>query len=324
MTLSHHTEYRLDAKYSQDSQDIAAWRAAMDQIVCEKMTWEDFLKGIPIAIHPARQLTTTKDDQSLLHLAVLFNRIDLAEQLYAHDPHLKLRRNRIGLTPLDLARFLPRKEIVSLLQKVPAFNFCNVPNVKIQDPVYFNSLHNLTLLPQPIFKSEKVFTEVLKLAARAKQEDEIPPDRIWMGIYFSNEIQTEIYPKISIRFIDEEVGFGAFAEQRILPCTFVGEYTGIIQRKKKKELEENVHCVRYTIWGRGKDKFVINAEEAGNFTRFINHSAKPNLTLLSVYLRGLPRMIFVSLREISTGEQLTFDYGPIFWRKIHIIPKIFS
>jgi len=61
-----------------------------------------------------------------------------------------------------------------------------------------------------------------------------------------------------------------------------------------------------------------------NFTRFINHNAKPNLSLQSVYWRGVPRMIFLALKEISPGTQLTFDYGHLFWKECREIPVAFE
>jgi len=87
----------------------------------------------------------------------------------------------------------------------------------------------------------------------------------------------------------------------------------LIQERTPKQLRDKQYVLRYTIW-EGKTNFAINAEYCGNFTRFINHSNKPNLVLQSVYWRGIPRMIFVALREIKEGEQLTFDYGPYFWK----------
>lgn len=145
-----------------------------------------------------------------------------------------------------------------------------------------------------------------------------------MGIYFDKEIQAGSHPKVSIRFIDEEVGFGVFTEQRIPSCAFAGEYRGMIQERVKKELKDKAHCVRYTVWEMGTRKFIIDAERKGNFTRFINHSAKPNLSLQSVYWRGIPRMIFVALKEIPEGSQLTFDYGTFYWKEFRKMPVLFE
>lgn len=307
-----------------EDEKIDLWRASMDALSLGKMSWETFLQGVPVSSHPARLLSTTEFRQSLLHLAVLSNRSDLVREIIENLPQLKWRRNAFDWTPLELARFLPRENIAHLLQPTPISHFCDQPNVAIPDCAQFESLCNCGYLPQPLFESEAIFDEIVNRTKKAKKEDEIPPEKIWMGIYFDKEIQTGTHPKVSIRFINEEVGFGVFAEQRIPSCAFAGEYRGIVKERKKKELKDKVHCVRYTVWEMGKRRFILDAEKMGNFTRFINHSAKPNLSLQSVYWRGIPRIIFVALKEISEGTQLTFDYGTFFWKECSKTPVLFE
>lgn len=168
-------------------------------------------------------------------------------------------------------------------------------------------------LPYPIFETQEGFEEVLASLAKAKKEGAIPAEKIWMGIYLDEELQRGVHPPISVRYVDDEVGYGVFSDTHIAPHTYVGEYTGIIQQRKPEELKEKNYCLRYTVWG-GEKNFTIDAEQKGNFTRFINHSTSPNLRLQSVYWRGIPRMIFTALKEIRKGIQLTFDYGPLFWK----------
>lgn len=307
-----------------EDEKIDLWRASMDALSAGKMSWEAFLQGTPISSHPARLLSATESGQSLLHLAVLANKPDLVQEILENLPQLKWRRNALDWTPLELARFLPREKIAHLLHSAPISHFCDQPNVSIIESAKFESLRQCGYLPQPLFESEAIFDEILNRTKKAKQEDEIPPEKIWMGIYFDKEIQTGTHPKVSIRFINEEVGFGVFAEQRIPSCAFVGEYRGIVKERKKKELKDKVHCVRYTVWEMGKRRFILDAEKMGNFTRFINHSAKPNLSLQSVYWRGIPRIIFVALKEISEGTQLTFDYGTFFWKECSQTPVLFE
>jgi SET domain-containing protein len=145
-----------------------------------------------------------------------------------------------------------------------------------------------------------------------------------MGVYFDKEIQQGAHPLVSIEFMDPEVGFGVFSMQRIPSCAYVGEYTGVVKARTRKYVRNKVYCVRYGAWKLGGKKFIIDAEKQGNFTRFINHSFNPNLSLQSVYWRGMFRMIFIALREIEEGEQLTFNYGPLFWKESRQIPKNLS
>lgn len=287
-----------------------------------KLSWAEFLQRHPKDSYLFSSLASTGDSYSILHLAVLLNRADIAEAVAKERPALKLRKNACGLTPVELARLLPREQIASILQPASKIAFCEQPNVFFEDRQRFEALHDLTYISQPLFESEKILGEVLCRAQKAKAEDAIPYAKIWMGIYFDDELLAGIHPKVSLRFIDDEVGFGVFAAQRISPCALIGEYTGQLVEAKKRALASKFHCVRYTTWDIGKKRYVLDAEKMGNFTRFINHSSQPNAGLQSVYWRGIPKMIFVALKEIAEGTQLTFDYGAIFWKGHHQKPRV--
>lgn len=324
-SLFHSSDQPLPEDYDPNQEEkLELWRSEINSLHWGKISWEQFLKDIPLSSHPARFLSTTKAGYSILHLAVLSDRLDLVERIMNALPQLKWKRSHLGWTPLELARFLPREKIIHLLQYVPESSFVNQPNVQIPDCRNIELFSNLVYLSQPLFESQTLFDEIVAKTQIAKTEDAISPERIWMGIYFDIEIQTGAHPKVSIRFIDNEVGFGVFAEQRVPSCAFAGEYRGIVKAKKSKELKNKVHCVKYTGWAMGRKNFVIDAETMGNYTRFINHSDKPNLSLQSVYWRGIPRLIFVALKEISEGTQLTFDYGTIFWKECCQKPILFE
>jgi SET domain-containing protein len=172
------------------------------------------------------------------------------------------------------------------------------------------------------YESEELFESIRQKTTQAKLKGKVPPEKIWMGIYYSREIEQKRQAPIEVRKVDDEVGDGVFAAKRIAPCAFVGEYTGVIQERTPKELKNERYCLRLTTWEMGKRNFCINASQKGNFTRFINHSANPNLALHSVYWKELPRMIFIALQEIPEGTQLTFDYGDIYWKEFSQPPKV--
>jgi len=284
-----------------------ALQSELDLLFLKKIGWDQIEHPLSLA-----RLTSSHKGRTLLHLAVLDNRLDII-QLLQSDSALKNRRDAFGLTPLDIARLLNKQEALRLLQPLTeVVGFRDIP-----------ALSQFEYLPYPIFETQEGFDEVLSNVAKAKARDQIPPEKIWMGIYFDKEISNALHPPISIRYVDQEVGYGVFSDKKIPPCCYVGEYTGIIQARKPKQLKEKNHCVRYTTW-EGRKNYAIDAEQKGNLTRFINHSSKPNLGLQSVYWRGISRMIFVALREIREGGQLTFDYGPLFWKHNAKIPKEFA
>lgn len=294
-----------------DESEEKILQSLLDRLSMKKISWEAFENAIVDPFSLSR-LTSAHDSRTLLHLAVLHNRIEWIE-LLKNETHLKARRDRFGLSPLDLASLLDRKEALQILQNPP--EILQAPEMpKIDSFEYIFS---------PIFESAEGLEEVLATIEKPKKEDKIPSEKIWMGIYFDKEIRKAIHPQVEIRTVDEEVGFGVFAAKKIPPCAFVGEYAGVIQQRSPKQLREKRYCLRYTIW-EGKKNYCIDAETKGNFTRFINHSSKPNLGLQSIYWRGIPRMVFLSLKEIREGEQLTFDYGPLFWKHHPASPKEWS
>lgn len=278
----------------------------LDNLSHKRVSWEEFEDLLSLS-----RLSSTDYARTLLHLAVLDRRLDKIAQL-KEEPLLLSRRDAFGLSPLDLAKLLDDAEAVALLDPNPPQELAEMPKDL-----------GFSYLAYPVFETRRELEEVLTTVAKAKKEDKIPAEKIWMGIYFDKEIRSSAHAAVEVRPVDAEVGFGVFAKKKIAPCSFVGEYTGVIQCKKPKELREKHHVMRYPVW-EGKKNYCIDAEKRGNFTRLINHSAAPNLGLQSVYWRGLPRMILISLKEIREGSQLTFDYGPIFWKNHPQSPKILS
>lgn len=290
---------------------------ALEKLKTRRLSWGDFSKSFDL-LDPVLRLVTTKEGENILHLAVLAD-VDSLPQELVEDRALLIKRNVYGQNPLEVSQFLRRGKCLSPLWMKESSLFYQQPGIMADA---CESL-NLSFLSSPIFENTQIFSQILASAFKAKLKDQIPPEKTWMGIYFDKEIQSGMHPQVSIRFIDEEVGFGVFAEQRIPSCSYVGEYTGMIQERKKRHLVDKRYCVRYTVWEMGRRNFIIDAEKMGNFTRFINHSVTPNLSLQSVYWRGMPRMIFIALKEIEEGTQFTFDYGTFFWETCQQAPKLF-
>lgn len=294
---------------------------ALERLRSKKMTWEEFFQIVDPA-DPILRTVTTKEGDNILHLAVVSDRSDLPEEI-ANDRGLLLKRNHYGFTPIEISQFLKKGTFSKHLPLHTPIPFRKRPEVLIENTHDHAALDQISFLPNPIFENDQTLYNILSRSRKAKLKDQIPSEKTWMGIYFDQEVQQGAHPPVSIRFIDEEVGFGVFAKQRIPSCSFVGEYTGIIQKRKRKQVKDKRYCIRYTVWEMERRNFIIDAEKMGNFTRFINHSANPNLSLQSVYWRGMPRMIFIALKEIEEGTQFTFDYGTFFWKECQQTPKLF-
>jgi len=106
--------------------------------------------------------------------------------------------------------------------------------------------------------------------------------------------------------------------QNIDKGQFVGIYVGeiITVEEYNQRLHNSSSSIDYT-WeldfnGITNFKCIVDCTHYGNFTRFINHSCKANLTIHSVWIncfdRYLPYLALFANRNIVAGEQLTTDY----------------
>ncbi len=131
---------------------------------------------------------------------------------------------------------------------------------------------------------------------------------------FAREFDQKAVKKVSIQYIDSLIGFGVFADERIPALQYVGEYVGVVRKNDKSLDRDNSYIFRYLKVGLFSH-LVIDAEEKGNFTRFINHSDEPNLTSRWVVVDGIYHIILFSNRLIDKGAQLTYNYGPGYWSR---------
>ena len=133
---------------------------------------------------------------------------------------------------------------------------------------------------------------------------------------FEKEILTGATPPVYLKWIDTTIGYGVFASRSIAAGIYIGEYTGMVRKRRQRKDRTNDYTFEYTIGDWARNPYIIDAKTWGNHTRFINHDgAAPNLETLSVFAGGIMHIIFMAKREIKVDEQLAYDYGDIFWKK---------
>jgi hypothetical protein len=107
--------------------------------------------------------------------------------------------------------------------------------------------------------------------------------------------------KTEIRTSDTE-GRGLFAKESIRKGEIVSVRGGhIITRQMERKIEKPDGYWGYPI----ADKFVLaplNTREVEEVMMFLNHSCEPNVGILG-------QIIFVAMRNIDSGEELTIDYA---------------
>jgi len=96
--------------------------------------------------------------------------------------------------------------------------------------------------------------------------------------------------------------WGVYAQEFIPANRKVIEYTGerINRRETKRRSLEREFTYLFTL----DPYWTIDGAAGGSGAEYINHSCEPNLT--SRILRG--HIIYISLRDIQPGEELTVDY----------------
>jgi hypothetical protein len=152
------------------------------------------------------------------------------------------------------------------------------------------------------------------------------------------KIKKHYIANVSLRKIDDVIGFGVFAEQDIQEGEIIAEYTGKVQslsklptidlsrdmeafeltESEKKEYKriKNIYDFATNYAG----KYFIDAHDCGNLSRFINHSFLPNVEAVGIPQGGLFHVVFIAGKSIKKGEQLFINYGIGYWHGRAIEP----
>lgn len=114
------------------------------------------------------------------------------------------------------------------------------------------------------------------------------------------------YPKLFVAH-SRIHGLGLFAGEDIEWGRPLIEYQGqLLSKEEAKRRLKFYDSIGFTCLIQFSDGRAIDGLLGGNESRFINHSAKPNVAALR---EGDSRLIFYSVDDIDRGDELTFDYG---------------
>jgi hypothetical protein len=224
------------------------------------------------------------------------------------------QRDSFGFSPLELAQFLKKKEISSLLApnlKQKVF-FVEDQVLNIQD---FEKKFTLSYTPFLFFPSYLIFQLVIHACPFPFKEKWGGKELELAYQKYEWELATGFVPPLSIQWIDSKIEWGLFAKEPLKQGDFVIEYTGLVIPTTLDKLDRSPYSMQYAPTHFPITRFTINSEKFGNESRFINHSFTPNLKGELAQDRGLVHHFFVANRDIAKGEQLTFDYGKDYWSK---------
>lgn len=188
-------------------------------------------------------------------------------------------------------------------------------------PARFEELFEVRYMPHLEFANWEVERWVRRLCAHSHRKGHIGQLALWLGKLHGKQLEQGAVPDLTIRWIDESIGYGAFTNRPLKKWEFIGEYTGILRRRRLIFPDINDYCFMYPRESFSFKAFTIDSDKQGSLTRFINHSDYPNCESVSVFHGGIFHIIFRATQEIPAGTELKYDYGDIYWSRRKKLPE---
>ncbi len=251
-----------------------------------------------------------------LHEAVLDDDRSSLEKHLSRKEWLS-ETNGLGFTPVQLAYYLQRSSLIPLLSPVSF----SLPPVEKEGKTFqysseeFEKHLGVRYLHHLSFQNFSSLAWVVKKCRKALKEEVITTEQKWLGSYYQKELLSHTLPEITVRWINADIGWGVFSKKDLKTRDFIGEYTGYFRRKKKRRDQKNSYCFEYLIGETEETPYTIDAQDQGNFTRFINHEEGGNADPMLIFSEGMMKVILYANKPISKGSQITYDYGPDYWAK---------
>lgn len=175
-------------------------------------------------------------------------------------------------------------------------------------------------IPELVFTDEKTFRRVRK-RCRSLKKGGITPEMKWLGTLYAEQIRMHSVADVSIRWIDDRLGYGLFAEQNIEAGECIGEYAGVVRRRSFLFRNYNEYCFSYPTSEVSFRKHIIDARDHGNELRYANHSKEPNCEARCVLLDDILHILIRAIKEIPPNTQITYNYSEDFWRRRIAVPN---
>lgn len=177
------------------------------------------------------------------------------------------------------------------------------------------ALTGAAFVPQLDFSHFTCLADIVKRCKKLQSKGQLARKQLWLGAYFKKELLEPPVPDVILRWIDPVIGWGVFAARDFKKMEFIAEYSGKLRRHKKREDEKNSYCFEYLLAPGIKTPYTIDAQSQGGISRYINHSARPNLSSDIATLDSICHVVLFVKEPIPKGTQLAYDYGPDYWSK---------
>lgn len=272
---------------------------------------KDFFKEIYQRYH--EKDVRDREGNTLAHLSIYHDSYEYLPKV----AHLWDIKNKEGVTPRDLIRYLgislenvSKQENNQLLYiyRTQEKKFDYLSKEEIKEHFKIEYLDHLE------FKNLKDFLWTVHRCKRKLLDPIVKRKNHWIDSLYGTSFLTRKFPKTYIKWISPLIGYGLFSSEDIPQYSFIGEYTGVIRKRKWKLDKYNDYIFGY-VTANSSTPFVIDAHDKGNYTRFINHSDEPSLYSTWVVIKNVCHVILVTKEFVPKDTQLTYDYGPTYWKK---------
>jgi len=178
----------------------------------------------------------------------------------------------------------------------------------------FEVVVGAAFIPHLEFEDEAILEDIRKKTDKYHKKGKLSIEQLWLGSYYKNEIQTKILPEVTIRWIDNSIGWGVFAAKAFKEREYIAEYCGKVRKRCRRD-EKNAYGFEYAIAPQAPTRYTIDAETQGGIGRLINHSDRPNVLSALATFESVSHVILIANAPIRAGEQLCYDYGPDYWAR---------
>ncbi|PIK46376.1 hypothetical protein BSL78_16771, partial [Apostichopus japonicus] len=143
-------------------------------------------------------------------------------------------------------------------------------------------------------------------------QQECSPETCPCGERCSNQrLQKRFWISELERFMTQSRGWGIRTNMAIKHGEFIMEYLGeVISMNEfwRRAHKDYQHCKHHYFLMLDSGT-VIDGYSSGSEARFVNHSCEPNCEMQKWYVNGVYRIGMFALRDIPSGEELTYDYN---------------
>jgi len=174
----------------------------------------------------------------------------------------------------------------------------------------------LTDVDLAIFKQERVeYTRTIDFShipAHYKIRNdtlEDTPEQDELNARYSQLVLHGYHAPVYLQHVNQVVNYRVFAGRDFEPGEMIAEYAGKII--KYSHLLDGKG--RDYAWNYVDDRFAIDGYQSGNYTRFVNHSYRPNLRWEFVWANNCWHLIYIVDKPIKKDEQLFISYGWKYW-----------